>query len=106
MFSILITQLPYELARGRVENFLKCKACFWLEQLQRVKPPEIPSFTINTTTDILLKRDADAVRGKATLPLWEKAGLGHMIPFEHEDLENWTNSLQYRIERSLLQYCA
>ena len=22
-----------------------------------------------------------------------------MIPFEHEDLENWTNSLQYRIER-------
>ena len=25
---------PYELSRGRVENFLKCKACFWLEQLQ------------------------------------------------------------------------
>lgn len=86
---------PYELSRGRVENYLKCKACFWLEQLHGVKPPEIPSFTINTTTDILLKRDADAVRGKATLPLWETHGLGHMIPFDHEHLENWTNSLQY-----------
>lgn len=86
---------PYELSRSRVENFLKCKACFYLEQLQGVKPPEIPSFTINTTTDILLKRDADAVRGKKSLPLWEAHGLGHLIPFEHEDLENWTNSLHY-----------
>jgi hypothetical protein len=86
---------PYELSRSRVENFLKCKACFYLEQLQGVKPPEIPSFTINTTTDILLKRDADAVRGKKSLPLWKAHGLGHLIPFEHEDLENWTNSLHY-----------
>ena len=29
---------PYELSRSRVENFLKCKACFWLEQLHKVKP--------------------------------------------------------------------
>ena len=86
---------PYELSRTRVENFIKCRACFWLEQLHKVKPPEIPSFTINTTTDILLKRDADQVRGKSSLLLWEKEGLGHMIPFEHEDLDKWTNSMQY-----------
>lgn len=29
---------PYELSRSRVENFLKCKACFWLQQLHKVKP--------------------------------------------------------------------
>ena len=86
---------PYELSRSRVETFLKCKACFWLQQLHRVNPPEMPVFTINTTTDILLKRDADSVRGKSALPLWEANGLGHMIPYEHEDLENWTNSLHY-----------
>ena len=97
---VLENQNPYELSRTRVENFLKCKACFWLEQLHRVKPPEIPSFTINATTDILLKRDADAVRGKSTLPIWENSGLGHMLPFEHKDLENWTNSLQYGLNES------
>tara|TARA_B100000886_G_scaffold326617_1_gene273285 strand:+ start:2257 stop:3093 length:837 start_codon:yes stop_codon:yes gene_type:complete len=91
---------PYELSRSRVENFLKCKACFWLEQIQKVKPPEMPSFTINTTTDILLKRDSDSVRGKSTLPIWVEAGLGHMIPFDHEDLEKWTNSLQYGLNDS------
>ena len=91
---------PYELSRGRVENYLKCKACFWLEQLHLVKPPEMPSFTINTTTDILLKRDADAVRGKRSLPLWEAHGLGHMIPFEHEHLAHWTNSLHYGLDET------
>jgi|TARA_B110000438_G_C15797944_1_gene643710 hypothetical protein len=95
---------PYELSRSRVENFLKCKACFWLEQLHRVKPPEMPSFTINTTTDILLKRDADSVRGKSPLPIWEANGLGHMIPFEHEDLENWTNSLHYGLSDSYFNF--
>jgi hypothetical protein len=65
-----------------------------------MKPPGIPSFTFNTTTDVLLKRDADAVRGKSTLPLWKKSGLGHMTPFEYEDLENWTNSLQYGLNDS------
>ena len=91
---------PYELSRGRVENFLKCKACFWLEQIHKVKPPEIPSFTLNTTTDILLKRDSDAVRGKSSLPIWKKFGLGHMIPFDHEDIEKWTNSLHYGLDDS------
>ena len=86
---------PYELSRSRIETFIKCKACFWLQQIKRVSPPEIPSFTINTTTDILLKRDADKVRGKSALPIWEANGLGHIIPFEHEHLENWTNSLNY-----------
>ena len=86
---------PYELSRSRIETWMRCKACFWLQQIKGVKPPEIPSFTINTTTDILLKRDADQVRGKATLPILEKNGLGHLIPFEHEDLEKWTESLHF-----------
>tara|TARA_Y100001935_G_scaffold171401_1_gene141410 strand:+ start:480 stop:1349 length:870 start_codon:yes stop_codon:yes gene_type:complete len=91
---------PYELSRSRVETFLRCKACFWLHQIHKVPPPEIPSFTINSTTDILLKRDADAVRGKSALPLWEQAGLEHIIPFDHEHLNNWTNSLHYGLNDS------
>jgi len=91
---------PYELSRSRVETFLRCKACFWLHQIHKVPPPEIPSFTINSTTDILLKRDADTVRGKSALPLWEQAGLEHIIPFDHEHLNNWTNSLHYGLNDS------
>ena len=86
---------PFELSRSKVETFISCKGCFWLDRVAGIKPPEMPSFTINTTTDILLKRDADAVRGRSTLPLLEANGLGNLIPFEHEHLENWTNSMQF-----------
>ena len=50
---------PYELSLSRIENFLKCKALFWLKQVKGVKPPKMPGFTINTTTDVLLKRVVD-----------------------------------------------
>ena len=95
---------PYELSRSAVETFIKCKACFWLEKKAGVKPPEIPSFTLNTTTDILLKRDADAVRGLKSLPLWEANDLGHLIPFEHQHLENWTNSLQFGLNDTYFNF--
>ncbi len=86
---------PFELSRGKIEAYKNCKACFWLEKVRGIKPPKIPAYTINTTTDILLKRDADKVRGKSTLPIWEANDLGHLIPFQHENLENWTNSMQF-----------
>ena len=79
---------PYELSRSAVETFIKCKACFWLEKKAGVKPPEIPSFTLNTTTDILLKRDADAVRGLKSLPLWEANDLGLLVDPASPLLEN------------------
>ena len=31
----------------------------------------------------------------SSLPLWERNGLSHMIPFEHENLEKWASSLHY-----------
>jgi hypothetical protein len=95
---------PYELSRSAVETFIKCKACFWLHKKAGIKPPEIPSFTLNTTTDILLKRDADKVRGTETLPLWKSHDLGHLIPFDHEHLDNWTNSLQFGANQTYFNF--
>lgn len=95
---------PYELSRGKVEKFISCKACFWLDRVAGIKDIDSPSFTINTTTDILLKRDADRVRGKSSLPLWEANGLGHLIPFEHEHLENWTKSQQFGQDATFFNY--
>ena len=54
---------PYELSRSRIENFVRCKACFYMEQVEGIKFPSIPGFNINEATDILLKRDFDKFRG-------------------------------------------
>ena len=91
---------PFELSRSKVESFIRCPACFWLDRARGVKFPSIPSFNINSNTDRLLKRDFDSVRGRETHPALAKAGLGHLIPFDHEDLGKWTNSLHFALTPS------
>ena len=90
---------PYELSRSRIENFVKCPACFYLQQVKGVKYPSIPGFNINEATDILLKRDFDKYRGKETThPFLIKQGFSHLVPYAHEDFELWTQSLHFGAE--------
>ena len=90
---------PYELSRSRVENFVKCPACFYLQQVRGIKFPSIPGFNINEATDVLLKRDFDTCRISGTShPFLEKMGYGHLVPFRHENFELWTQSLHFGAE--------
>ena len=90
---------PYELSRSRVENFVRCPACFYLQQVAGVTFPSIPGFNINEATDVLLKRDFDRYRGVAdTHPFLAGAGHGHLVPFAHPDFEMWTQSLHFGAE--------
>lgn len=86
---------PYELSRGKIENLIKCPACFWLERAAGVKYPSIPSFLLNSNTDTLLKKDFDQYRGRGPHPIMESAGLSHLRPFAHKDIQLWESSLQF-----------
>ena len=86
---------PYEISRGKVENFMKCRACFWLDRVGGVHFPSIPGFNINSNTDTLLKRDFDQYRGKSAHPFMVSHGLSHLQPFLHEDLKKWESSLHF-----------
>ena len=86
---------PYELSRSAIEKMIRCEACFWLEKVNGVKIPSLPGFNLNTSTDTLLKKDFDAVRGKGPHPLMEAVGLSHLKPFWHEDVGRWTESLHF-----------
>ena len=90
---------PYEISRYRIENFIQCPACFYMQQVEGIKFPSIPGFNINEATDILLKRDFDNYRGKKTThPFLVQQGLNHLIPFDHPDLNLWTQSLHFGAE--------
>ena len=88
-------QAPYELSRSRVENFIKCPACFYLQQVKGVRFPSIPGFNLNEATDVLLKRDFDKYRGKSAHPYLKSIGFGNLVPYRHQDFELWTQSLQF-----------
>ena len=71
---------PYELSRSRIENFVRCPACFYMQQVLKIEFPSIPGFNINEATDILLKKDFDFYRGKNTThPFLIDQGLEYII---------------------------
>lgn len=80
---------PFKLSRSRIENFLRCPLCFYLDRRLGVdQPPGFP-FTLNNAVDHLLKKEFDIHRvAKSAHPLMEQYGVD-AVPFEHQDLEKW-----------------
>ena len=86
---------PYEVSRSRIEAFINCPACFWLDRVKGVKFPGMPPFLLNSATDTLLKKDFDKYRElQKPHPFMKRNGLEHLVPFKHEDFHSWTQSLQ------------
>jgi hypothetical protein len=86
---------PYELSRSAIEQLVRCEACFWLQKVKGVKTPRMPGFNLNTNTDTLLKKDFNLVRGKGPNIVMKAAGLEHLRPFSHQNLDKWTESLHF-----------
>lgn len=87
---------PYELSRSRIENFIRCPACFYLQQVRGVKFPSMPGFNINEATDVLLKREfAHYRQTQTTHPFLKNLGMDHLVPYRHDDFERWTQSLHF-----------
>ncbi|MGA0345106.1 MAG: PD-(D/E)XK nuclease family protein [Alphaproteobacteria bacterium] len=70
-----------------------------MQQVEGIKFPSFPGFNLNEATDVLLKRDFDHHRLMGTShPFLEKNGLGHLVPFNDERFELWTQSLHFGAE--------
>ena len=90
---------PYELSRSRIENFINCPACFYMQQVEKIDFPSTPGFNINEATDILLKKDFNYYRlQKKPHPFLVKQGLPNLIPYQHEHFELWTQSMHFGAE--------
>ncbi|MBI4833634.1 MAG: PD-(D/E)XK nuclease family protein [Planctomycetes bacterium] len=85
---------PFKFSRTKLENFMSCPRCFYLDRRLGVKQPDGPPFTLNTAVDGLLKNEFDIYRKDAKAhPLMEKYGI-KAIPFRHEDMDDWRNNFK------------
>ena len=93
IYTPLQTEL-FRLSRSKLNDFLSCQRCFYLDRVKGIVSPSMPGWTLNETTDVLLKKEFDVCR-EQQIPhrICEEAGLGHVVPFEHEDMDKWRNSL-------------
>lgn len=84
----------FRLSRSKIDSFLNCPRCFYLDRRLGIgQPPGYP-FSLNSAVDALLKKEFDIHRAKGTAhPLMKAYGL-KAVPFEHEDLEIWRDSLR------------
>jgi hypothetical protein len=85
---------PFRLSRSKLENFINCPRCFYMDRRLGVgQPPGYP-FNLNSAVDHLLKKEFDVHRAKGTPhPLMEKYGLD-AVPLKHERMEEWRDSLR------------
>ena len=90
-----------KLSRTRIQNFLDCPKCFYLEENYKLKKPSMAPFLINSAVDHLLKKEFDYFREKKLPhPYISDAGLD-AIPAQHEMLNQWINvfkGVQYILE--------
>jgi CRISPR/Cas system-associated exonuclease Cas4 (RecB family) len=92
------SKTPFKLSRSKIELFMNCPRCFYLDRRLGVgQPPGYP-FTLNSAVDKLLKKEFDIYREKQiSHPLMEASGI-KVVPFKHEKLNSWRDALHGGIE--------
>lgn len=83
---------PFALSRSKIDLFLECPRCFYLDRRLGVgRPPGFP-FSLNSAVDKLLKKEFDIYRAKGTAhPLMTNYKID-AVPFKHDNLEDWRNN--------------
>ena len=80
---------PYKLSITMIENFCRCKKCFYLEEKLGISRPASFPFNLNNAVDELLKEEFDSFRGtNKNHPYIEENGLDAK-PFDHPNIEDW-----------------
>ncbi len=83
---------PFSLSRSKIENFLECPRCSYLDMRFGIARPETPSFTLNNAVDELMKKEFDIHRAKKSAHPLMKAYKIDAVPFSHPDLEKWRDA--------------
>lgn len=88
------SKTPFKLSRSKLENFMQCPRCFYLDRRLGIPEPSMPAFTLNTAVDELLKKEFDLYRAeKKRHPLMERFGID-AVPFAHPMLKEWQENFK------------
>jgi len=85
---------PFKLSRSKIELFMSCPKCFYVDRRLGVgRPPGFP-FALNSAVDTLLKKEFDIHRAKNKAhPLQKKYGID-AVPVSHDQLDEWRENFK------------
>jgi CRISPR/Cas system-associated exonuclease Cas4 (RecB family) len=79
----------FKVSRSKIELFMQCPRCFWLDTRLKIKRPSSPPFNINKTIDELYKKEFDRHRAAGTPHPIMTDNQIKAVPFAHDDLDKW-----------------
>ena len=80
---------PFKVSRSKIELFMQCPRCFWLDARLKIKRPSSPPFNINKAIDELFKKEFDAYRKKGEPHPLMLDNQIKAVPYQHQDLDTW-----------------
>lgn len=85
---------PFKISRSKIDLFIKCPKCFYLDRVLGIAQPPGYPFSLNSAVDRLLKKEFDLHRAKHTChPLMKAYGLD-AVPFDDPRMDQWRDSLR------------
>lgn len=83
---------PFKVSRSKIELYMQCPRCFWLDVRHKITRPSSPPFNINKAIDELFKKEFDVYRvQKKPHPLMKQFGVD-AVPYTHKDLDTWRHN--------------
>lgn len=80
---------PFKLSRSKIELFMQCPRCFWLDARLKITRPNGPPFNINKAIDELFKKEFDNYRAKGEPHPLMLDNQIKAVPYQHDDLDTW-----------------
>ena len=87
------SNIPFKLSRTRLDLFLRCPRCFYLDRRLGVSQPPPYPMSLNVAVDKLLKAEFDIHRAKGSQHPLMKAYSIDAVPFPHEKMNVWRDAL-------------
>src|SRR6056297_1662644 len=81
----------WKLSRSKIDLFLECPRCFYIDNKLGVRRPRGYPFTLNSAVDELLKKEFDILREKGETHKIIKGYGVDAKPTTHKKLDKWRN---------------
>ncbi len=82
----------FKVSRSKIELFMQCPRCFWLDVRLKITRPNSPPFNINKAIDELMKKEFDGYRIKSEPHPWMTDNQIKAVPMQHEKLNEWRHN--------------
>ncbi len=85
---------PFKLSRSKIEDFIKCPRCFYIDRRLGIGQPSMYPLNLNIAVDTLLKKEFDWYRERGEAhPIMIEHDV-QAVPFQHDDLDEWRENFK------------